>query len=228
MAQMKYQENINRLNDINEKKLKNKMRLAEIRSKKFAEKYKTSIQSITPVSTSISTQNITSWVNPIEHVDMIQVRAAWLSWYNEYRSSLSLWRYKYESRLDQSAHDWNREFALGKWENHHRRNPWDSYYDFPVIDAWFSQKGINPKVINRSKHTENVWYGYYNCTRSDCTNDLIASIRTTWNFFMSEKGKSYDAHYRTIINPYFTKTGMDIITVPSEKRYYLTAHFITE
>jgi hypothetical protein len=60
MAQMKYQENINRLNDINEKKLKNKMRLAEIRSKKFAEKYKTSIQSITPVSTSISTQNITS------------------------------------------------------------------------------------------------------------------------------------------------------------------------
>jgi hypothetical protein len=82
--------------------------------------------------------------------------------------------------------------------------------------------------MNRSKHTENVGYGYYHCTDSDCTSELIASIRTTWNFFMSEKGKSYDAHYRSIINPYFTKVGMDIIIVPGEKRYYLTMHFITE
>lgn len=228
MAQMKYQENIDRTNAITEKKLKNKMRLAEIRSRKFAEIYKKSMNTNSSQNTPVSNKNVTPWVNPIEHVDMIKVRATWMSWYNEYRTSLGLGSYGYDTRLDSTSHDWNIEFTRGKWENHHRRNPWDSYYDFPVIDAWFSSRGIDPKVINRSKHTENVWYWYYNCNRQDCTDDLIASIRTTWNFFLSEKGKSYDAHYRTIINPYFTKIGMDIITVPGEKRYYLTSHFITE
>lgn len=227
-AQMKYQEEINRTNAITEKKLKNKMRLAEIRSKKYASKYSTSqwISIILPSSNRQET--ITSWVNQINNVDMYKVRLAWISWYNDYRKSLNLGTYNYDSRLDSTAHDWNIEFAKGKWENHHRRNPWDSYYDFPVIDAWFQARGINPKVINRSKNTENVWYGYYSCYKSDCTNDLIASIRTTWDFFMSEKGKSYDAHYRSIINPYFTKVGMDIIVVPEDNRYYLTMHFITE
>lgn len=45
---------------------------------------------------------------------------------------------------------------------------------------------------------------------------------------MNEKGKSYDVHYRSIIQPYFTKIGLSIIVVPSEQRYYLTVHYITE
>lgn len=228
-AQMQYQEKIDRTNAILEKKLKNKMRLAEIQSRKNAEKYKSSPQykivSWPPKSTN---QVVTTWVTQVTNVDMSIVRATWLSWYNDYRSSLKLWNYSYDSRLDSTAHDWNIIFMNGRGENHHRRNPNDSYYDFPVIDSWFKNKWINPVVINRSKHTENVWYWYYNCGDSDCTNELIASIRTTWDFFMSEKGKSYDAHYRSIINPYFTKVGMDIIVVPSERRYYLTMHFITE
>ena len=87
---------------------------------------------------------------------------------------------------------------------------------------------MNPKVINRAKNTENVGYGYYSCNESDCTDELITSIRSTYDFFMSEKGKSYDAHYRSIVQPYFTKIGMDIIVVPSERRYYMTIHYITE
>lgn len=227
-TQMEYQEKIDRNNLLLEKKLKNKMRLAEIKSRKDAENYKTTPQYsiVTPVNN--AKQTITPWVNQVKNVDMNVVRWTWINWYNEYRSSLKLWNYSYDGRLDTTSHDWNIRFADGKWQNHHRRNTWDSYYDFPVIDNWFLGKGIDPKVINRSKHTENVGYGYYHCTDSDCTSELIASIRTTWNFFMSEKGKSYDAHYRSIINPYFTKVGMDIIIVPGEKRYYLTMHFITE
>jgi Cysteine-rich secretory protein family len=227
-AQMEYQAKIDRNNLNLEKRLKNKMRLAEIKSRKDAEKYKTTPQYSIATPTNNVEQTITPWVTEIKNVDMNVVRSTWLGWYNEYRSSLKLWKYSYESRLDTTAHDWNTHFAEGKWENHHRRNSGDSYYDFPVIDTWFLRRGIDPKVINRSKHTENVGYGYYNCNDSDCTSELIASIRTTWNFFMSEKGKSYDAHYRSIINPYFTKVGMDIIVIPGEKRYYLTMHFITE
>lgn len=96
-----------------------------------------------------------------------------------------------------------------------------------MIDDWFVARGIDPIVINRSKHTENVGYGYYSCNATDCTDELIHSIRSTYDFFMSEKGRSYDAHYRSIVNPYFTKMGLDIIVVPSEKRYYMTIHYIT-
>ena len=57
---------------------------------------------------------------------------------------------------------------------------------------------------------------------------MIRSIRTTFDFFMSEKGKAYDAHYRSIVQPNFSRIGLDIIVVPTEKRYYMTVHYITE
>lgn len=164
----------------------------------------------------------------IPNVDIARVQSTLFGWYNTYRSSLWLSSYSHDGRLDKTAHDWNIQFAAGRWQNHHTRNPGDGYYNFPVIDAWFAARGIHPPVKNRSKHTENVGYGYYDCSQSDCTDELIASIHTTWDFFMSEKWKSYDAHYRTIINPYFTKMGYDIIVVPSENRYYIVLHFITE
>jgi hypothetical protein len=163
-----------------------------------------------------------------QSVDMAQIRSTWASWYNAVRQWEWLGVYNYDSRLDSTAYDWNIEFARWFGQNHHRRNPSDSYYSFPTIDQWFIDRGINPKVINRSKHTENVGYGYYNCNSGDCTNSMIQSIRSTFDFFMSEKWKSYDAHYRSIVNPYFTKMGLSIIVVPSEKKYYLTVHYITE
>lgn len=233
--QMERQSKIDKKNYFSEKRLKSQMRLAE----KKAEKNAKLAQTKTPVKTpspSISIPHSQPQINlpsysvssTIPGVDMNRVRATYLSWYNSTRASLSLGMLSFDSRLDTTAHDWNIEFAKGRGENHHRRNPGNSYYDFAVIDAWFLARGINPKVINRAKHTENVGYGYYYCSDSDCTDELIASIRTTYDFFMSEKGKSYDAHYRTIIQPYFTKIGMDIIVVPSEKRYYMTIHHITE
>ncbi len=163
-----------------------------------------------------------------QNVDMNRVRSAWVNWYNWVRQGEWLGKYSYDTRLDSSAYDWNVELAKWYGQNHHRRNPGDSYYDFNVIDKWFMDRGINPKIINRSKHTENVWYGYYTCSSGDCTDKLINSIESTFNFFMSEKGKSYDAHYRSIVNPYFTKIGLSVIVVPSEQRYYLTVHYITE
>jgi hypothetical protein len=226
-----------------EKKISNQHRLAEIRRKNaskkpvFASKITstptTSQKVIVPIQNFPREKLITSsYISPtqasIPWVDIVRVREAWFDWYNDYRSSLGLGKLSYDPRLDVTAHDWNIVFSASKWQNHHRRNPWDAYYDFPVIDRWFTARGVNPKVINRAKHTENDGYGYYRCSESDCTDEMIASIRTTWNYFMSEKWKSYDAHYRTIIQPHFTKMGLDIMTVPWDNRYYIVIHFITE
>lgn len=162
------------------------------------------------------------------NINMNIVRATWLDWYNSVRKSEKLNPLSYDIRLHSTAYDWNIELAKGYWKNHHTRNPWDGYYNFTVIDKWFMERWINPKVINRTKHTENVWYGSYSCRSSDCTSSLISSIRSTFDFFMSEKWKSYNPHYRSIIQPYFSKIWLSVIIVPSEQRYYLVVHYITE
>lgn len=222
---------------IEEKKQYNRSRLAVNRREKMTIKSPTSV---IPISNSILTppkiypipQNISTprqlYGHQLQDIDTARVRTEWFRWYNTTRSDLGLSPYSYDSRLDKTAQEWNIEFAKGKWQNHHRRNPGDRYYDFAVIDDWFIARGIDPIVIDRSKHTENVGYGYYSCSTTDCTDKLIQSIRSTYDFFMSEKGRSYDAHYQSIINPYFTKMGFDIIIIPSEKRYYITIHYITQ
>jgi hypothetical protein len=163
----------------------------------------------------------------IPSVDIDQVRSTWLGWYNDVRKGM--WRspYTYDARLDNTAYAWNQVFANGKGQNHHRRNPWDSYYDYPVITEWFRDRGVVGKVVSGATTTENVGWGTYACSSSDCTGTLIASIRSTFDFFMSEK--SYNgAHYRSVVSSAFTKIGLSVIVVPSERRYYLTVHYITE
>ncbi len=179
-------------------------------------------------SSTISSVALTPWVTNVAWVDMNRVRSTWLTWYNGTRADLGLSPYSFDARLDTSAHAWNIKFAEGKWLNHHRRSSTDSYYNYNIITEWFRNQGVVGKVVGWATTTENVGYGYYNCNSSDCTDELISSIRTTYDFFMSEKWKSYDPHYRSIVQPNFTEIGLDIIVVPSDRRYYVTVHYITE
>lgn len=163
----------------------------------------------------------------IPWVDMNQVRNTWLGWYNAQRSSAWLGILSFDSRLDRTAQNWNEVFVRGKWQNHHERTPGDGYYNFSVISKWFADRGVVGIVKNGTTTVENVWYGYYNCNSSDCTSSLISSIRSTFDFYMREKAAN-GAHYRSIMGSAFTKIGMSIRVEPSEKRYYLVVHYITE
>ena len=166
-------------------------------------------------------------LNQIENVDIIKVRNTWIGWYNDVRNELWLTDYEYDSRLDRTALEWSNT-AKEQWFISHKRNPNDSYYDYWKIDAWFQERWIVAKNINRITHTENIGYGTYSCKKSDCTDTLINSIRSTFNFFMSEKGKQYDAHYKSIIKKEFQYIGLWIRIDPKVNRYYLTVHYITD
>jgi hypothetical protein len=243
-AQIARQEQINiknaytaRLAEQANKRVETRKKLLAIKNKKLGTNTISvaSVPSVASIATSISSTTRPSLqvaqpsnIPSPSGIDMSRVRSTWLGWYNDTRWSLGIGSYSYDTRLDSTAYDWNQIFMSGKWLNHHRRNIWDSYYSFATIDRWFITRGINPIVISRAKHTENVGYGYYSCSLSDCTDAMIRSIRTTFDFFMSEKGKAYDAHYRSIIQPNFSKIGLSIIVVPNERRYYLTVHYITE
>ena len=243
-TQMQRQEQINTKNAYTKRLAEQANKRAEAQRKLLATKNKklgtntisiVSAPSVPSIATSISSTTRPSLqvaqpsnIPYPSGVDMSRVRSTWLGWYNDTRWSLGIGSYRYDTRLDSTAYDWNQVFTSGKGQNHHRRNLWDSYYSFSTIDRWFLTRGINPIVINRAKHTENVGYGSYSCSSSDCTDVLIRSIRSTFDFFMSEKGKAYDAHYRSIIQPNFSKIWLSVIVVPGERRYYLTVHYITE
>jgi hypothetical protein len=246
-AQMKRQEWVNKEKIIIERKLANtaKLRFIQTNKKTWSNITQTTVNTprvtlkdkiiagkSTPQQSTIIWSTVSTAITPgltqISWVDMNRVRSAWLWFYNSTRSGLWLKLYSYDSRLDNTAHSWNIELAKWRGQNHHRRNPWDSYYNYSTITEWFRLRGVEAKLIWWATSTENVWYGYYSCRSSDCTDSLINSIRSTYDFFLSEKGKSYDAHYRSIVQSSFSKVWLDIIVVPEENRYYLTMHFITD
>lgn len=241
---MQKQNLINKKNALAEKraaiearKKANQDRLAALRAQKNQPKTNTqNIAKTTTVQTTTATQTTkvvstaasTTVSTPasqtsIAWVDMTRVRTTWLSWYNSGRAAKWLGAYSYDSRLDGTAHDWNIVFAGSRGTNFHERSPGDGYYNYNVINKWFQARGINPPVVWWVNHSENVSWGTYSCSSSDCTDELISAIQSSYTFFINSP-----VHAKSVFQPNFTKIGFDIIVVPNERRYYITVHFMTK
>lgn len=160
------------------------------------------------------------------NVDMERVRAAWLGWYNDYRATLGLSPYADDATLERTAGNWA-YYAVKRGTIDHKRAWKAPYYDYRAIESWFADRGARFANVRGKTFTENIGWGVYSCSADDCTDELIASIRTTFDFFMGEKGLAYRPHYNAIVNDAFGAMGLGIGIDPSTKRYYLTAHFAT-
>lgn len=181
----------------------------------------------TPTSTNT---HISTADRSMTNVDLARVEQAWLGWVNDLRASQGLAPYNINSKLGLTAQEWS-EFSRDRGYITHGR-PGDGCvgeknyvcYNFKAIDQWFTNRGINPTIINRSKHTENLGLGAYRCNSADCTDAAIKAIRKTFDFFYSEK--SYNGvHYRTMISPNFTDIGLGLTA--KNGTYYLTIHYST-
>lgn len=162
------------------------------------------------------------------NVDMEKVRSEWLSWYNTARGQNGLPSYVYDESLNVTASNWS-FYAKKRGFIDHKRAGQSGYYDYKKVGQWFAGKGISfVRGSGRSDYVENIGWDYYSCSATDCTDELLASIRHTYNFFMGEKGKKYRAHYDSIMNKHYTKIGMGIAVDPVKKRYYLTVHYGTD
>jgi hypothetical protein len=169
-------------------------------------------------------------IDAIPWVDMARVRTTWLSWYNDVRSDMGRSPYVYDSRLDDTARVWAQALKMRDERDAsdvHKRSSWDSYYDYKKITDWFEDHGVVWVIRNRATTTENVWFWYYKCSQSDCTDELIDAIRGTFKFYMSEKATN-GSHYRSIVQPNFTKIGLSIQVDASTNRFYLVVHYITD
>ncbi len=184
------------------------------------------IERLTPVTMtdsacpSIATQELPA------SIDMDRVRDAWLGWYNDERSKDGLPPYSPSGVLDHTAGNWS-YYAVKRGTIDHKRSPQAPYYDYAGIERWFSDRGVTFDNVRSKTFTENIGWGVFSCRDRDCTDELIAAIRTTFDFFMSEKGETYSPHYNAIVSDAFTQMGLGIALDPARKRYYLTAHFAT-
>ena len=158
---------------------------------------------------------------------MDKVRTTWLQWYNDARNDQGLAPYVYDVQLDRTAATWS-EYSKDKGSITHKRPGQTAYYDYWLIKDWFKNLGLEFANVNGETYTENIGWGYYNCSGSDCTDQLLDSIRTTFDFFMGEKNQSYRPHYESIMNAGFKKIGLGIAIDPDAKKYYLTVHYATE
>ena len=163
----------------------------------------------------------------ISHVDMDVVRDTWLSWYNKERATLGLHAYVYDSQLDATALEWS-QISKSRGYMDHRREVGDAYYDYWKINDWFIARGIQAKNVYRVTHSENIGWGTYRCSDTDCTQELIDAIRSTFDFYMGEKYQEYQPHYTSMTNAYFYSIGLGIVIDESTNRYYLTVHHVTE
>ena len=234
---MKQQEVLDKKNISEQKKQANRDRLAAIKAARSIKKITqvssnittntaSTITPKTPISSIASTSTIapnkqtittpaTQYTNSIKNVDLDRVRNAWISWNNSLRSELGLPLYTLDARLNSTATEWS-EYSKTRGYIIHGR-PGDgcigvgnySCYNYTAIDTWFKARGIDPVVIDRAKHTENIGTRGYSCRDSDCTDEIIVAIRKTYDFFLSEK--SYNGvHYKSLVNPVFTKIGVGI------------------
>jgi len=163
-----------------------------------------------------------------KNVDLAKVRTAWLSWYNAARKANGLPAYAYDPNLDRTATLWS-DLAKQKGKIAHKRPGQTVYYDYQRMVSWFKTLGLTFPNVKGMTFVENIGWDYYGCSASsaDCTDQMIASIQHTYNFFIGEKNKKYRAHYDSIMGKQFKKIGLGLAVDSISKKYYLTVHYAT-
>lgn len=164
-------------------------------------------------------------VESISNVDVDRVRDTWLSWTNDARAQLGLPAYTFDEQLDRTALIWS-EYGYSRGSMTHTRPGTTAYYDYYAIQDWFADLGLTFQSSGGYTFTENIGRGPYSCGADDCTDELIAAIEYTFDYYMSEAGSSYRPHYNSIMNSEFQKIGFGLVAEGGS--YYMTIHYATE
>lgn len=168
---------------------------------------------------------VSSWTSStmvLPNVDIVKVRNFWLESHNTERKNKWLTPLTYSSALEWTATTWAKHIAAsGKTRGLHLRKAWDGYYSYWSVKNRFEDQGITFAQKNPN-FSENIGRNMYSCKKADCTADLIAAIKKSWNFFYSEKWKKYRPHYNAIVGNY-TSLGLWVALVGN--KYYLVSHY---
>lgn len=160
----------------------------------------------------------------IENVNIDIVKQERTKRHNQEREKYWLSWYVLDNNLNKTAK--TRSDKLTKlWKSTHQRSTKDGYYNYWNIKLRFENLWVNFEDINGTLFTESIWRWYYKCSKLDCTQDLIKSIKSTFKFFMSEKNRNRKPHYNWIIMKNFSNIWVWISVDKKTNRYFLVTHY---
>lgn len=128
----------------------------------------------------------------ISNVDRNRVKEEWLAWHNEERSKKWLSPYTYSDALNYTSLARAQQIASEKREawSTHIRQVWDKYFPTESIRVRFANLWV--KVVDFS---ESNAYWYYNCKKSDCTQEMINVLKKRFDdVFLNEQ------HYKAVVS----------------------------
>ena len=184
--------------------------------------------SITKASTTKSSTKLPHLSDNFSNINEQEVREAILSWHNDERNSLWLNNYKYNLDLEWSATVRANKLAnSSKTQNLHLRNSGDWTYSYTSILNRFSDLGIKfPASVKwAASFSESIWYWYYKCSKSDCTQDLINAVKKTRTWLIMKEKSANGSHYRAAVMKHFTQMWAWIAIDKSNNRYYIVLHY---
>lgn len=168
-----------------------------------------------------------------------KVQTYWLKLHNIARNDLWLILYSYDQRLDNTSYEWSKTQSEEKKIMSHKRDSWDTYYDYNKIEKWFNNRWVKCEVKWRTTSSESIAKYWYYCNDYDCTDELNKSLKEIFDIYMAEKWLWWLAewHYRWITSENLTKIwlGLRIEEDFTDRynnyrsyNYYVTTHYCTE
>ena len=193
----------------------------------------TSTVSSTTKSTTKTTSTISSTKLPhlsdnFSNIDEQKVRNAILSWHNDERYNVWVNPYSYNLNLEWYATvRANKLASSSKIQNLHLRNSEDWTYNYTSILNRFSDLWIKfPTSVKwAASFSESIWYWYYKCSKSDCTQDLITAVKKTRTWLIMKEKSANGSHYRAAVMKHFTQMWAWIAIDKSNNRYYIVLHY---
>jgi len=162
------------------------------------------------------------------NIDEQKVRNAILSRHNDERDNVWANPYTYNIDLEWSATvRANKLASSSKVQNLHLRNSGDWTYNYNSILNRFSNLWIKfPSSVKwAASFSESIWYWYYKCSKSDCTQDLINAAKKTRTWLIMKEKSDNGSHYRAAVMKHFTQMWAWIAIDKSNNRYYIVLHY---
>jgi len=151
----------------------------------------------------------------ITNIDRDRVKKEWLSWHNEERAKKWLNQYTYNENLNFTSLIWAQQIASEKrqtWSTHARKLG-DWYRNTDSIKQRFSNLWVNVVYFSESNA-----YWYYNCKKSDCTQEMIDVLKKCFNRTFLDRN-----HYSAVISSTFDQIWLWVATNWTYVR--LTTHY---
>lgn len=147
-----------------------------------------------------------------------------LDLHNQERSILGLGPFIINKKLNNTAQK-RANYLASINSSTHKRKVSDWYYNYDSIKSWFQENWIEfAKEENWiASFSENIARQKYKCSQSDCTQYFLWQVNKSFQFFMSEKYKSYKPHYNAIASPHFQEIWLWYAKVWN--RFFIVTHY---